>query len=359
MDHIAIDLGSRQSQICSRSPSGTIVWEERVDTDALPALLQDWSKSRIILETSSEAMKIGDAAVEAGHDLRLVPATLARTLGVGARRVKTDIRDAQALSRASCLVDLPSIHLRSERSRRRLQQLGARSSMVRARTQLINTARGWLRTQLLKVRSAPERFPTNVREQLRAQGVEAPPFLEQLLNSINGLNEQIKAAQTLIEEEARNDPDCQRLMTVPGIGPVTSLCFAAVVDDVDRFAKAHALESYFGLTPGEKSSSDSVRRTGITKAGPAMIRHYLTQASLTLRRLRPGEPISCWAQEIAERRGKHVATIAVARKLAGILYAMLRDKAKYQPSRASVIRVVKELPAAKVKRLLREAGNKS
>jgi len=303
-------------------------------------------------------MKVGDVAVEVGHDLRLVPATLARTLGVGARRVKTDIRDAQALSHASCLVELPSIHLRTERSRQRLHQLGARASMVTARTQLVNSARGWLRTQLLQVRSTPKCFPSNVRKALSQKGIELPAFLEQLLNSIQGLNEQIRAAETVIEDEAKNDAECQRLMTVPGIGPITSLCFVSVVDTVGRFPNAHSLESYFGLTPGEKSSSDRVQRIGITKAGPSMMRHYLTQASLSLRRLYPNEPISCWAEEIAERRGKQVATIATARKLAGILFAMLRDKTNYEPSRASVSRASLELTPSKVKRLLRESRQK-
>ena len=109
MDHIGIDIGSRQSQICARRSDGTVVWEERVDTTSIPHLLNELPRSRVILETSSEAMALGDAAVAAGHDLRLVPATLAKTLGVGARRVKTDIRDAQALSRASCMVELPSV----------------------------------------------------------------------------------------------------------------------------------------------------------------------------------------------------------------------------------------------------------
>lgn len=335
MNHIAIDLGSRQSQICIREPDGKIVLEERVETLALPTYLREWPRSRIVVETSSEAMMVGDLAVAAGHDLRLVPATLARTLGVGARRIKTDARDAQALSQASCMVELPSIHLRSQHSRMRQHQLGARSSMVTARTQLINTARGWLRTQLIRIASIPGTFPSKVRKELGNRKLEVPSFIEQLLKSIEGLNEQIASAEDLIKQEASQDPACQRLMTVPGIGPLTALCFVTVVDDVARFRNAHQLESYLGLTPGEKSSSERVRRIGITKAGSAMMRHYLTQAGLTLRRTRPHEPITLWAQDIMLRRGKQIATVATARKLSGILFAMLRDETTYDPQRAS------------------------
>ena len=148
-------------------------------------------------------------------------------------------------------------------------------------------------------------------------------------------------------------------MTVPGIGPMTSLCFVSVVDTFERFHDAHALESYLGLTPGESSSSLRVMRTGITKAGPAMMRHYLTQAALTLRRTRPREPICCWAQEIAKRRGKQIAVIATARKLAGVLFAMLRDKTSYQASRTSTARPMTEIPGAEVKDLLAEARSGS
>ena len=114
MDHIAIDVGGRESQVCVRSETGKILQEMRVDTRDLPKLFGRQEPSNVILETCSESFHLADAAIEHGHRVRVVPATLAKALGVGARKTKTDVRDARALSEASCrLTELPSVHVPS------------------------------------------------------------------------------------------------------------------------------------------------------------------------------------------------------------------------------------------------------
>src|SRR5919198_3743285 len=164
MEHIAIDLGGRESQVCVRAPDGSILEERRVATTALPAYLATRPPSRVILETCSESFRVAAAGQAAGHDVRVVPAALVRMLGGGARRTKTDQRDARALSAASCRVDLPSVHLPSPAARARKTLCGTRDALVRARTQLINTVRGWLRQQGTRPRSGEaESFPIRVR----------------------------------------------------------------------------------------------------------------------------------------------------------------------------------------------------
>ena len=158
-----------------------------------------------------------------------------------------------------------------------------------------------------------------------------PEYIERALKIIESVSEQLAIADRELEQLAEQDPVCQRLMSVPGVGPVTSMRFVSAIDDVSRFANAHAVQGYRGLTPGENSSSQRQQRTGITKAGPAPVRRALVQVSWNLRRLRPLDPISQWATEIEKRRGKFVATVAVARKLTGILYALWRDGSRYEP----------------------------
>jgi transposase len=153
-----------------------------------------------------------------------------------------------------------------------------------------------------------------------------------MLKVIESLNEQIGSADQELKQLAEGDPVCQRLRSVPGVGPVTSMRFVGAIDDVSRFADAHAVESFLGLTPGENSSSQRQQRTGITKAGPATVRRALVQAAWNLRRSRPLDPISRWATQIEQRRGKFIATVAVARKLAGVLYALWRDESRYEPN---------------------------
>ncbi len=332
MEHLAIDLGGRKSQVCVRSPDGTIALEKVVETKLLPEFLKTRPHSRVVLETCAEALKVADAALAAGHEVRVVPATLGRQLGVGARGVKTDRRDAQALSGASCRVDLPSVHIRSQIARDRLTRLGMRSSLVKARTMLINTVRGWLRTELVRLVGVGATFPRKVREAALESAAGLPSYVEEVLKAIETLNAQIDEANAELLALAQQDEVCRRLMTVPGVGPVISMSFVAVVDDIVRFPNAKLLESYIGLTPGEKSSSQRRRLTGITKAGPATLRQVLVEASHSIRRTRPLEPICRWAEEVKKRRGKQIAAVATARKLAGIMYAMWRDGTAYSPT---------------------------
>src|SRR6202171_5767644 len=106
MEHCAIDLRGRESQGCVRRADWDLVHEERWPTASLPDYLRQLPPSRVILETAAEAFRIADAAREAGHEVRVVPATLRRTLGGGARRTKTDRGDARVLSGVSCRIDL-------------------------------------------------------------------------------------------------------------------------------------------------------------------------------------------------------------------------------------------------------------
>jgi transposase len=130
-----------------RSSDGQIVDERRCRTAALPAYLATRPPSRVVVETCSEAFGIADAALAAGHEVRVVPSTLARSLGVGARRLKSDRRDARALSEVSCRIDLPSVHVPSQQARQRKTMCGMREALVGARTKLLNTVRGWLRAE--------------------------------------------------------------------------------------------------------------------------------------------------------------------------------------------------------------------
>jgi transposase len=119
-------------------------------------------------------------------------------------------------------------------------------------------------------------------------------------------------------------------MTVPGIGPVTAVHFVAAIDDPTRFSSAHRVASYLGLTPGERSSSERERRTGITKAGPNELRRCLVQGAWATLRSKTSHPMHDWARQVEERRGRPVAVIALARKLAGIMFAIWRDGTEYQ-----------------------------
>lgn len=340
MRHVAIDLGGRESQICVRDEQGRILGENRVQTAALPFLFgEEKEKSRVVVETCAEGFAVADAAARHGHEVRVVPATLVRSLGVGARGKKNDRQDARVLSEVSTRIDLPSVHIPSARSRNWKSMCGARQGLVESRTKLVNVVRANLRGQIKTVRSGSvETFTTRVRKKLSLD--EVPAFLERLLKSIDALSEQIEEADRELTELVKKEPLLERLMTAPGIGPVTAVLFAATLDDVKRFDDAHQVESYLGLVPGEDSSGDRKRITSITKAGSTKLRWLLVQAAWAARRRRGTHPAVLWSLEVERRRGRKIAAVALARKLAGILYGMWRDAKDYDPrheTRASAV----------------------
>ena len=338
MDHVAIDLGSQESQVCVRRADGTIVDERKVPTRKLSKLMASWAPSRVILETCSEAFHLADAAKALGHDVRVVPATMVRTLGVGARGVKTDRRDAQVLSEVSCRIELPSVHVPSALARELKSMCGAREALVETRTKLINNVRGWTRTQLWRIKKGSTgSFAARVRGHAVALALPLPTHIERQLVVIETVHEQIKAADQQVTQTATEHTICRLLMTAPGVGPVTAVRFVAALDDASRFPHAHALQSYLGLTPGENSSSERERRTGITKAGPTELRRTLVQAAWSAYRTRPNDPMVAWATQVAARRGLFIGVVALARKLAGILFAMWRDGSPYRASKAAVL----------------------
>jgi transposase len=336
VQHVAIDLGSKESQVCIRQADGTIVVEKKHPTRKLGEWMAQWSPSRVILETSSEAFRVADTARAAGHEVRVVPATLAKRLGVGDRGVKTDQRDARTLSEVSCRIDLPSVHVPTTEARELRSVIRSRELLLSTRTKTINHVRGWLRTQLWRLRAGTVKtFPDRVRGRAAEDGQGPPSHIERVLVSIEALNQQMALADKEVQQLAANSPVCRRLMTIPGIGPISAVSFVAAIDDVSRFPHAYRIQSYLGLTPGEDSSSERERRTHITKAGPSSVRRTLIQAAWSAWMRRPNEPMVKWAMKIAERRGRNIAIVALARKLAGIMYAVWKYETTYHASKAA------------------------
>ncbi|MBI3108761.1 MAG: IS110 family transposase [Candidatus Rokubacteria bacterium] len=126
------------------------------------------------------------------------------------------------------------------------------------------------------------------------------------------------------------------MRTAPGIGPVTAAAFVATLDDAQRFRHAHQVEASLGLVPRERSSGETQHRGHMTKAGPPRMRWLLIHGAVSLLGRRPAqaEALHAWALHIAARRGKHIAAVALTRRVAGILYALLRDGMTFDPRRS-------------------------
>jgi len=152
-----------------------------------------------------------------------------------------------------------------------------------------------------------------------------------LFHVLAPINEQIAAADRRITALTGSDADVALLATAPSIGPVTASAVVATVDDITRFQSAHRFEAFIGLVPGERSSGEKRRVGHITKAGNSRVRYLLVEAAWRILRSKSDDTaaLRAWALMIAARRGKRIAVVALARRLAGILYAMWRDGQPY------------------------------
>ena len=336
MDHIGIDLGGRDSQVCVRNSTGAITEEARRPTIELGRWLASRAPARVVLETCTEAFRLAGIAQRHGHDVRVMAATLVRALGIGQRGLKNDERDARTLSEASCRIDLPSVHIPTVVSQEVKAICVSREALVRMRTLLVNRVRSYLRSRVgPRVRATPDTLPAKVRRALLDDPEGLPAHLERVLVVLETLREQIAQADTELKALARADLRMRRLMTVPDVGPVTAARFVAALDDVDRFPNAASVASYLGLIPGENTTGFRAKRTRLTRAGAPQVRWALGQAAWSIYIHRPQDPMVQWAKQVAARRGAQVAIMALARKLAHVLYAMWKHGTTYDPARGA------------------------
>jgi transposase len=294
-----------------------------------------------VMEACSQSPAIARAAQSAGHKTFVVPGSVVRALGVGARGIKTDDRDAEVLARASVRnEDLPSVHLRSASSRARREQIASRALLVKSRKQISLSVKSWLRGRLIRLKGRADRaaFCDAVRTLALESPDGLPTAIDVLLQTFAHLTDQIAKLDEEITEIAESDPVCARLTTMPGVGPIVSLAFVTHLDDVTRFASAGDLASYLALVPGEATTGGKTKRTRTITAGPSHLKSLLVQAAWSMWRCRPNDPAVIWARKIGDKRGKRIAIVALARKIASVLYAMWKHAKDYDPSRASVAR---------------------
>jgi transposase len=335
MEMIGLDLHKRESQLCIKAEDGTIT-ERRIVTsrERFIAVLGQRPPARILLEATTESEWVARHLEALGHEVIVADPNYAPMYANRSRRTKTDKRDARTLLAACETGAFRRVHRLSEARRHVRAELVVREALVRTRTRYVAVAKTFIRRDGLRV---PGSSSECVAERIAALplGAVLAAELAPLVALLGPLNEQIEAADRRLAALLAADPIVQLLATAPGVGAVTASAFVATVDTITRFRKAHDLEAYLGMVPGERSSGEKRRLGRITKAGNTRVRWLLVEAGWRILRSRAAEtaPLRAWAQPIAVRRGKSIAVVALARRLAGILFAMWRDQAAYDPTK--------------------------
>jgi transposase len=338
MEYGAIDLHKKESQVRILTETGEVI-DRRIPTtrERLTALFWGRPRARILIEASTESEWVAQHLETLGHEVVVADPNFGLMYGHRNRRVKTDRRDVAALAEACRHGIYHPTHRRSARQRTVQWQLNLRRELVDTRTRLISNVRAITRTGGWRIAGgATETF------RMRLAALDLPETMTASLapaqRTLEVLDAELVRADDHFAALVADDPVVKRLTTLPSIGPITATAFVAALDDVHRFAGprgAAQVASYLGLVPREYSSGEQQHRGRVMRSAHPYLQALLVQAAWRLRRSADPRTVALrtWARSIECRRGKYIAIVALARRLARILYAMWRDELDYQPDR--------------------------
>lgn len=250
---------------------------------------------------------------------------------MGAMPNKTDRNDARGIAQIMRTGWYRPVHVKSPSCRSWRALLTARRLVLNKRRDVENGVRALLREAGLKV-GTPSRkdFPARVRE-LAADDPVLAALAEPLLAVIDVMTRQADALTKRVLDEVRTEPTCRRLMTVPGVGPLTALAFRATIDCPDRFRRSRDVGAHLGLTPRRYQSGETDVQGRISRCGDELARTALYEAAHSLLiRSSKWSALRAWGMNVAKRRGMARARVAVARKLAVVLHRMWADGSEFR-----------------------------
>ena len=329
MVHVGVDLHKRMSQIAVLTEDGELV-QRRLAND--PARLEQFftqlpPQTPVAIEASGTWWWLVDLLERIGH--QPVLSNPKQTKAIAAARLKNDRVDAERLVlllRGDLLptVWIPPAALREARE------------LIRHRVSLV-WIRGEIRNRLLAMLARRNLRPTRaarwltVRGQQELEALPLPPIpatlREDCLTLLRLLDEQIRRLDAELQQRWGADPRVRRLMTLPGIGPFIAIVLVLEVGDVHRFPSAKHLASYIGLTPRVRASADRIRLGHISKEGNRLLRWVLVLAATQAAR-QPG-PLRAWFHTVKHRKGTKIARVALARRLAELVYHVWKDDCDY------------------------------
>lgn len=330
MEYFAgIDVSLEQSSVCVLDGRGKIVREAKVASE--PEVLVDFLRalglplSRVGLEACGLSQWLHAALVSAGFDAVLLETRHVKA-ALSAMVVKTDRKDARGIAQLLRMSWYRPVHCKSLRSQEVRALLTGRKLLLSKVTDVELGIRGLLRGFGLKVGPISQgRFVARIRELIAGHG-GLERVIEPMLRARAVLREEVDRLHRQVLEVVRDDAVCRRLMTVPGVGAVVALSFKAAVDDPGRFSSSKTVGAHFGLTPKRYQSGETDVSGRISKIGDAMVRTALYEAAqVMLTRSTRHSALKGWAMQVAKRRGRKRAIVALARKLATVLHRMWVD----------------------------------
>lgn len=255
---------------------------------------------------------------------------------LSARINKNDRNDARGIAQLMRAGLYKEVQVKSDESCQLKILLGSRRQLVMNRQQLMGTIRGLLKIYGIKLtkNSASAGFRIKVEKAISELNTITYGSIQALLNSLEALEGSLTYLDKMVSELGKNDEDCQRLTTVPGVGVITAMTYKAALDNPARFGRSETVGAYMGLTPRQYASGETNRQGSISRMGPQECRTMLYEAAQSLLFICKTKcKLKTWGLKLLKKKGRKKAIVAVARKLAVVMHRMLVDKTEFSLNR--------------------------
>ena len=333
--YVGLDASKHATHICVLDENGRTIDSGVTESDpkAIVAFLRGKRRryARIGMEAWSLASWLYAGLAKVGLPVVIIEAFHAHGMLSAARRNKTDRNDARGLAELMRQGTYKAVHVKTSESQHIRSQLTVRKLLLMKAHDIENGIQSLLLVYGLKLRAGLSATFERHATALAKSNPQANESLEPLLAVRRAILQEVARFDLRLRKLAADDPVCRRLMTAPGVGALTALTFRAVIDDPARFTRSRSVGVHLGLTPRTKQSGEKEVRGGISKMGDASARTALFLAAITqMRRSTRSSWLKTWGEQVAARRGRKKAVVAVARKLAVTLHSMWVNETEFR-----------------------------
>lgn len=334
---IGIDLGKTVFHIIGMDQRGSITLKKRLSRTQLITLLANTPACLIGMEASCGAHYLAREVSAYGHEPRLIPAQFVRPF---VKSQKNDYVDAEAIAEA---VQRPTMRFVPVKTPDQLDLQAihrVRDRLIERRTSVINQLRAFLLERGLVMRTGRQHLLNELPTLLAEAEERLSPSIFRLLGMLVGEWRQIEADIEQLNEEisriADNDAACKRLLTVPGIGPLTATAMVAAIGNGAAFSKGRQFATWLGLVPRQVSTGGKAKLLGISKQGNEYLRRLFIHGarSVIARVNRDKHRFGQWISNLESRAHSNVVSVALANKIARIAWAVLNGASDYQPAKS-------------------------
>jgi len=325
--YAGLDVSDKKTNLCIVNTEGKLHWQGVCpsDPDALARVLRKRAPdlAKVVLETGPISSFLYHGLQRRGIDAVCICARHAKGV-LSTNLNKSDVNDAEGLAQLARTGWYKAVHIKGQTTHYDRTLLRVRHQLVKSHTDMLNQLRGLLK--LFGLRLGVVTTPGKRAERMKCLFEQDPalkPLLDPLVTALAGLELELKKLDKQVKHKATGDPVCKRLMTVPGVGPITALTYRASIEDPARFTRADDVGAYAGLTPRRFQSGDMDVTGHISKRGDKMLRRALYEAANSiLARVKRDCALKVWGQKLAEQKGPKRARVAVARKLAVLMHRL-------------------------------------